>query len=583
MGGAGRAGKLRFRVVFAVVAFAVGGVGCGGDDDRTSSTELPAGNLCAPARTRHEHELGAARRASLDAITVVHMERPGADATDARDTATAGVDEIPYVVTSRTTRRFGVGSGPVARATLRDAAGAPVATMARGETSRPITLAPGDYTLVLVSDAAADGIVAVAPETCRAGTRATETAVGAMPGGAPGAAVAASAGEAVLGPGVPGVYVQDIGTVGTVTAADTTTVAFVGSTTEGPVGLRDVTSLADYTATFGAPSAASFVSLAVAQYFANGGTFAWIVATSTAGAAPTPTELTAGLAMLDSMQGYATIALPDMARLDPSDAATVATAALGHAAENGKFVVLDAPTTLAALSDVTSWVTGFERASQAIDPSYGALYLPALASTVPGTTTTVTTGASGVVTGVYAATDASVGPWEAPAGIVHGVVAPGATPVELLADPDSLLLAAAGVNTIRTFPEYGELVWGARTLAATAAGPLQFVPPRRTLLMIEESIRESLQWVVFEPNDQQLWTAVTRDLSSFLTTLWAAGALAGATSSEAFYVVCDASNNPPETRALGTLYVDIGLAFVTPAEFMTLRVTQQTAGPDSGA
>ena len=144
MGGAGGAGRVRLRVVLVVVALALGGEACGGDEDRSSSTALAAGNLCAPARTRHEHELGGARRASLDAITVVHMERPGVDATDVHDTATVGVDEIPYVVTSRTTRRFGVGRGPVARATLRNAAGATVATMVRGETSRPITLAPGD-------------------------------------------------------------------------------------------------------------------------------------------------------------------------------------------------------------------------------------------------------------------------------------------------------------------------------------------------------------------------------------------------------------------------------------------------------
>jgi phage tail sheath protein FI len=89
--------------------------------------------------------------------------------------------------------------------------------------------------------------------------------------------------------------------------------------------------------------------------------------------------------------------------------------------------------------------------------------------------------------------------------------------------------------------------------------------------------------VVFEPNDQTLWAAVTRDIDAFLTTLWNQGALFGAMPQEAFFVTCDASNNPPETRALGQLYIDIGLAPVYPAEFVIIRITQKTAGPDSGS
>jgi phage tail sheath protein FI len=49
----------------------------------------------------------------------------------------------------------------------------------------------------------------------------------------------------------------------------------------------------------------------------------------------------------------------------------------------------------------------------------------------------------------------------------------------------------------------------------------------------------------------------------------------------AFFVTCDATNNPPETRMPGELYVDIGLAPVRPAEFVVIRITQKTAGPDS--
>jgi phage tail sheath protein FI len=65
--------------------------------------------------------------------------------------------------------------------------------------------------------------------------------------------------------------------------------------------------------------------------------------------------------------------------------------------------------------------------------------------------------------------------------------------------------------------------------------------------------------------------------------LWNQGAFFGATAQQAFFVICDGSNNPPETRGLGQLFIDIGLAPVHPAEFVVIRITQKTAGADSGS
>jgi hypothetical protein len=97
------------------------------------------------------------------------------------------------------------------------------------------------------------------------------------------------------------------------------------------------------------------------------------------------------------------------------------------------------------------------------------------------------------------------------------------------------------------------------------------------LIFVEQSLKNSLQWVVFEPNDSTLWAAVSSDISAFLTTLWSQGALFGSTTQEAFFITCDASNNPPETRELGQLFIDIGLAPVYPAEFVLIRITQKTS------
>jgi phage tail sheath protein FI len=72
-----------------------------------------------------------------------------------------------------------------------------------------------------------------------------------------------------------------------------------------------------------------------------------------------------------------------------------------------------------------------------------------------------------------------------------------------------------------------------------------------------------------------LWARVARDITAFLDRIWRSGALFGATPDEAFYVKCDRETNPPETRDVGQLICEIGLAPVKPAEFVIFRFTQK--------
>ena len=92
--------------------------------------------------------------------------------------------------------------------------------------------------------------------------------------------------------------------------------------------------------------------------------------------------------------------------------------------------------------------------------------------------------------------------------------------------------------------------------------------------MVEASIERGTQWVVFEPNDQFLWSRVTRDVRAFLKVVWRTGALFGATPDQAFYVKCDEETNPPELRDLGQLVCEIGISPVKPAEFVIFRISQ---------
>ncbi len=83
---------------------------------------------------------------------------------------------------------------------------------------------------------------------------------------------------------------------------------------------------------------------------------------------------------------------------------------------------------------------------------------------------------------------------------------------------------------------------------------------------------------MFEPNDLDLWQRVKRNITSFLRGLWMQGALVGATAEQAFYVLCDESNNPASSVDEGKLIVEVGIAPVKPAEFVIFRISQWQGG-----
>ncbi len=121
-------------------------------------------------------------------------------------------------------------------------------------------------------------------------------------------------------------------------------------------------------------------------------------------------------------------------------------------------------------------------------------------------------------------------------------------------------------------------IWGAHTLAGEENAEWRYINVRRLFNFLRESIDEGTQWVVFEPNAPDLWSKIRRNVSAFLTTVWASGALLGATPEQAFYVRCDETTNPPEVRDLGQVVTEIGVALVKPAEFVIFRISQW-AGP----
>jgi phage tail sheath protein FI len=95
---------------------------------------------------------------------------------------------------------------------------------------------------------------------------------------------------------------------------------------------------------------------------------------------------------------------------------------------------------------------------------------------------------------------------------------------------------------------------------------------RRLLMMIEGSIVQGTQWVVFEPNNEPLWARLRGDIEEFLFGLWRAGALAGNKPEQAFFVRCDRSTMTQNDLDNGRVICQIGIAVIRPAEFMSLRI-----------
>jgi phage tail sheath protein FI len=211
------------------------------------------------------------------------------------------------------------------------------------------------------------------------------------------------------------------------------------------------------------------------------------------------------------------------------------------------------------------------------DTKYGALYYPWLKVANPaGNGDTMMIPPSGYMAGIYARSDNERGVHKAPANEVIR----GAMGVEIqITKSEQDILNPIGVNCIRAFSGRGIRVWGARTLSSDASW--RYINVRRLFNFVEKSIEGGTQWIVFEPNDADLWARIRRDITAFLTNVWRTGALFGATPALAFYVKCDEETNPPSVRDLGQVVIEIGMAPVKPAEFVIFRISQWAAGSET--
>ena len=345
-----------------------------------------------------------------------------------------------------------------------------------------------------------------------------------------------------------------------IATAPTSATAVIGALPGGPLETPlHVMSLAEFERAVGTAEGETADTLRL--FFENGGREAFVAGLDEA----RPERSLQALAHTK----FNILVIPATARLADGEAISLAVAAALLAEDSNAFYIADPPATRSA-TNVARWAGSFGGGRSS------AVYFPRLRVQGPSGERDVP--ASGAVAGLFARIDTERGVWTAPAGTratVRGVVGPSVELDDAAVDA----LGQASVNAVRRLSSRGTVVWGARTRADTDT-EWKYVNVRRLFIFIEESLEEGLQWVVFEPNAEPLWTQVRAAVQTFLNGLLRQGAFPAATPEEAYFVRCDRTTMTRDDIDSGRLVMQIGIAPIRPAEFVVSRIGMWTRTKD---
>ncbi|HEY6575138.1 MAG TPA: phage tail sheath C-terminal domain-containing protein, partial [Mycobacterium sp.] len=273
------------------------------------------------------------------------------------------------------------------------------------------------------------------------------------------------------------------------------------------------------------------------------------------------------------------LCIPAMANItDDTARGGLLASAQQFCADHRAMLLIDPPAAMdvkTTASDISSAMSTFVTT---LDPTENAAtYFPRLTVADPVTGGTKNVGPSGTIAGIWSRTDTQRGVWKAPAGTEATLM--GARPAVTMTEDTSETFNPIGINVLRTLPVFNNVVWGARTMqgADLMASQWKYVPVRRTALYIEESLRQGLQWVVFEPNDEPLWAQIRLNVGAFMQNLFRLGAFAGETPQEAYLVKCDSDTTTPYDVSTGVVNIRVGFQPLLPCEFVVIQIQQLTA------
>jgi Bacteriophage tail sheath protein len=288
-----------------------------------------------------------------------------------------------------------------------------------------------------------------------------------------------------------------------------------------------------------------------------------------------------GLYALDRADLFNLLCIPPDTR-DGDVPIAVYQEAMAYCAQRRAMLIVDPPTVwdanrVTAASTARDGLAGLSLGGPAARNA--ALYFPRLLEADPKRDGQINDFVPcGAVAGIMARTDSTRGVWKAPAGLDAAINGIQGFTVNLN-DAENGMLNPLGINCLRAFPVNGRVVWGARTLrgADQLSDEYKYVSVRRTALFIEESLYRGTQWVVFEPNDEPLWSQIRLNVGAFMNGLFRQGAFQGKTPAEAYFVKCDKETTPQNDINLGIVNIVVGFAPLKPAEFVIVKL-QQIAG-----
>ena len=392
-----------------------------------------------------------------------------------------------------------------------------------------------------------------------------------------------------VAPGHPGVHVEEMPAgLKAITGVPTAIALFAGWSARGALDEAiHVRSFTEFEREFGGLDPRSLLGYSVKHFFDNGGSDAWVVRIAGAatqagndGTVLTPADDDFHAALLarfgvgsvtDRIDLFNLVCVPGLVHA-PTLARLQAECRRRRA-----FLIIDAD----PQATVASMVSAGTRGLAGEDGTFSAIYFPWLRAVDPAQGGRVRDfPPCGFVAGVMARTDGSRGAWKAPAGSEASLAGALALSVPI-SDPQNGQLNPLGVNCLRTLPERGTVVWGARTLHGQddRASEWKYIPVRRTALFIEESLHRGTRWMVFEPNDERLWAQVRSNVGTFMHDLWRQGVLQGSRPREACFVKCDRETMTQDDIDNGIVNILVGFAPLKPTEFLVLRIQQHAAPP----
>jgi uncharacterized protein len=378
----------------------------------------------------------------------------------------------------------------------------------------------------------------------------------------------------------PGVFIDELPSgVRTIMGVDTSITAFVGKAPKGPINVATFIYGFDvYQDIFGGLSRDCKMSYAVYQFFQNGGKEAIIVRVDVDEGLELNQEVLlgnseqkTGLYALEEVDVFNMLCIP---AFDSSEDTrkNVYNQAMEFCEKRRAILIVDPPrqwtTAAAARQGIENYVNRNKNA---------AIYFPRIRAVDPLDGSLRDFDPCGAVAGTIARNDYKVGVWKANAGIDTKLIGIVGYSLEL-SDKENSDLNLLGINCLRTFPDAGMAVWGARTMRGidTCADQWKYnLPVRRLALFIEDSLFRGTQWVIFEPNNERLWSQIRLNVGAFMQSLFIKGAFQGTDPKKAYIVKCGSETTTQTDIDSGIVNIIVGFAPLKPAEFIILKIQQQ--------